>query len=125
MKRNKVTSFISAVILLFCCGFIVWLLPNDEENSVNESPTIIREEMDEETEKESTLNSATPTPLPQVQVNVSSANIRNGPGTNYPSFEFAFEGDIFDVIASNNAKDWYVISLGNGDFGWINRKSVV
>lgn len=107
--------------MLFCCGLVVWGLPEDDELNVNEQPASVHEADHEETKPtpSPTTKSATPTPSAQVKVIVSSANIRSGPGINYPSFQFAFEEETFNVIASNKANDWYVISLDDGDFGWI------
>lgn len=56
---------------------------------------------------------------PQVQVNISSANIRSGPGTNYPPIDVAERGDVFTILATDSSQDWYNILMPDGKRGWI------
>ena len=95
MEGGKLTKLISAAILLFCCGTTVMQIPQDDETDGIEQTPATQEIVDEQTRESSTSKPATPTPHPQIEVNESSANIRSGPGINYPSIQFAFEGDIF------------------------------
>jgi SH3-like domain-containing protein len=61
----------------------------------------------------------TATAVPQVKVNVSSANIRSGPGANYDAISLVEDGETLDVIATNTDGDWYNVSLSDGSLGWI------
>lgn len=51
------------------------------------------------------------TPLFQVQV-LENANLREGPGESYPRIGGAKAGEQFDVVAENEAGDWYEIAAG-------------
>ncbi|MBZ0284575.1 MAG: SH3 domain-containing protein, partial [Anaerolineae bacterium] len=62
------------------------------------------------------------TPQPgTLTINVSSANLRSGPGTSYSTVGSATSGQQFEVIAQNGiASDrWYLIDRGNGSFAWV------
>ncbi len=52
-----------------------------------------------------------------VTVNVDTANLRSGPGTNYAVAGAAEQNDVFSVIAQ--AQDWYLIEQESGDQVWI------
>jgi len=66
------------------------------------------------------------TPLPQVQVNVSSASLRVGPGTHYDVIRYLEQGEVVTVIAISRADgDWYNVLTGNGTLGWVAISTVV
>ena len=54
-----------------------------------------------------------------VTVNVESANLRSGPGTNYSRDGSASSGTVLDIIARTSDSDWYLIEKLNGDPAWI------
>ncbi|GAB5492817.1 MAG: hypothetical protein Phog2KO_30320 [Phototrophicaceae bacterium] len=67
---------------------------------------------------------ATNTTLPvssdgTVTVNVSSANLRNGPGTQYNTSSSASSGTVLDIIARTSDSEWYLIEDPNGYPAWI------
>lgn len=62
----------------------------------------------------------TATPPPLVQVIVSSANLRAGPGTRYDVLRFLEAGDIVTVIATNREEGlWYNVIDADGMLGWL------
>ena len=62
----------------------------------------------------------TPTPIPQVEIIVSSASLRLGPGTAYPILRYLYQGDVVAVLAKDSATgDWYNIILDDGSRGWL------
>ena len=56
---------------------------------------------------------------PEVEVNIGSANVRSGPGTNYDTITMVGEGSRFVVIAKNSSGDWYNVLLDDGTLAWI------
>jgi TolB protein len=66
-----------------------------------------------------TTLTATLTPFqPTAKVNVSSLNVRTGPGTAYPIVSGLSLGDAVEVMGRNAAGDWLQIAY-NGQEGWI------
>jgi len=61
----------------------------------------------------------TPTPKPHVVVKAGSANVRSGPGTAYPLLATLEEGQQFDIVARNQAGDWWQICCLAGEQGWV------
>lgn len=59
-----------------------------------------------------------PTPAAEVEVNSSSVNLRGGPGIEYESVGTGFDGDVFEVIATNEDGSWYNIEIDGGS-AWI------
>lgn len=66
--------------------------------------------------------SGTPSPTPEqvcmVTVQVSSANLRSGPGTGYVAIGVALNGESFDVLALHVSGEWVMIATPSGE-GWI------
>lgn len=61
-----------------------------------------------------------PTPIPQVEIFVSSASLRQGPGTVYPILRYLYEGEILGVLAKDNSEgEWYNVVLDDGTRGWV------
>ncbi|MCA9944816.1 MAG: protein kinase [Anaerolineales bacterium] len=61
-----------------------------------------------------------PTPIPQVEVFVSSASLRQGPGTVYPILRYLYQGDVVAVLAKDNSEgEWYNVILDDGLRGWL------
>lgn len=56
---------------------------------------------------------------PQLRVNVSSANVRNGPGTNYRPISTLLRDSVVTVIAKNQNGSWFLIEFSGGSRGWI------
>ncbi len=46
-------------------------------------------------------------------------NVRNGPGTNYTILGQITQGSTYDIIAKNQAGDWWQIDVGNDTQGWV------
>ncbi|MCS6871322.1 MAG: SH3 domain-containing protein [Anaerolineae bacterium] len=75
-----------------------------------------------------------PTPAPtaaaptlKAVVIVDRANIRSGPGTNFPTIGEAFRDQQFKVIGRNGDfgfETWYLLDLGNGARGWMFRQVI-
>jgi serine/threonine protein kinase len=65
----------------------------------------------------------TGTPVPAVTVytgNVQlNANVRSGPGTNYPVLQVYTAGTKVQIIGRNHAEDWLVLALPENRQGWI------
>lgn len=57
--------------------------------------------------------------LPAVAVSVNAANVRSGPGTNFPIAAVAQNGEMLPVIATSDDGDWYNVTLPDGRTGWI------
>ncbi len=59
-------------------------------------------------------------PLPRTYVRVSSAsaNLRGGPGTNYPTVGSAKQGAVLEVVGKNEKGDWWQVKRGDG-VAWI------
>lgn len=56
---------------------------------------------------------------PQLRVNVSSANVRNGPGTIYLAISTLLKDSVVKVIAKNRDGSWFLIELSEVATGWI------
>lgn len=56
---------------------------------------------------------------PSLQISASSANLRAGPGTQYPTVGNAFSSETYEIIASNNDQTWYQVRLANNETAWI------
>ncbi len=52
-------------------------------------------------------------------VNVRGANVRGGPGTNYPASSIAITGTRTTVIGRNPAGDWWYVCCVGGKQGWL------
>ncbi|MFN2137978.1 MAG: protein kinase domain-containing protein [Candidatus Promineifilaceae bacterium] len=63
--------------------------------------------------------SETPPGQAAVRVIVSSANLRSGPGTIYPTAGAIFNGEEATVLATNRDGTWYNVQLPNGSRAWI------
>ncbi len=63
-------------------------------------------------------NTVTPMP-PQIDLIVSSANLRSGPGTAYSQVGLVYGGDIARIIARNSDSSWLNVELEDGSIGWI------
>ncbi|WP_420629503.1 SH3 domain-containing protein [Candidatus Leptofilum sp.] len=60
---------------------------------------------------------------PIVKVN-ATANIRSGPGINYPVVATASDGDEFEIIGKICDSSWWQISLTDDQLGWIHNSVV-
>lgn len=70
------------------------------------------------------MPTATVSPEGDVTVNVASANLRSGPGTNYGTVASASNGTSFRVIARTSDSQWYLIDRGNTERAWISASVV-
>lgn len=62
---------------------------------------------------------ATAAPKAQLIVNNQTINVRNGPGTAYGLVGSAEANQTFDIVAKNQAGDWWQICCVNGQQGWV------
>lgn len=60
-----------------------------------------------------------PAPQPAGPYARQAANVRAGPGTNYPIISGLKSGDPVDIIARNPGGDWFQIQLPGGGEGWV------
>lgn len=110
----------------------VAVLPTSEPTSTNTTqplPTVTNEPSNTPHPSATATDSPTNTPRPQatpttsasgnatVTINVSSANLRSGPGTSYIIAGTASSGQTFDVIA--RYEDWYLIDRGSQSDAWV------
>ena len=58
-------------------------------------------------------------PISQIKVNVNMANIRAGPGTDYPIIGYSEKDGLFEVLATDNTKGWYNITFQDNQRGWL------
>ncbi|MFN2134996.1 MAG: protein kinase domain-containing protein [Candidatus Promineifilaceae bacterium] len=62
----------------------------------------------------------TVTPQATFRIIVSSANLRNGPGTFYDSIGYVLEDEQLEIIArSTGAFEWLNVRTENGRYGWV------
>ena len=72
-----------------------------------------------------TVQIATETPVPEVEVGVVEVdllNIREGPGTNYPILGSLAKGEKFYIlgeVVNNTNNKWLLISPTADSFGWV------
>jgi SH3-like domain-containing protein len=57
-------------------------------------------------------------------VNVASANLRSGPGTNYSVVGTALQSESFQIMAQSEDRNWLLIVVQNGRMVWIARAIV-
>lgn len=84
-----------------------------------DTPTLTPTPADTATPVPTATPTATPTPEPMVQVVSASANLRDGPGTNYAVVGVLEEGDTALVLATGTDDSWYNILLADGAAGWL------
>jgi serine protease Do len=92
-----------------------------EQTEVDVEPTVAdgaTEELDEATEQSETAES-----VPEgttATVNFPNTNARSGPGTSFESLGAVSVGTVLPVIARSDGSDvWYLVTLENGDPGWL------
>lgn len=56
---------------------------------------------------------------PQVEITAATVNLRSGPGTNYSRLSQASRGQRLDILARNNAGDWFQVQLPGGQAAWV------
>lgn len=104
------------------------LIPTEEPTSTSIPPSLTPTETATLTPTDdptSTPISESPIPAetteegPIAVVNVSSANLRSGPGTEYDIVGNANQGDELPIIAQAYNSTWYNIRQGEGDTAWI------
>ena len=61
----------------------------------------------------------TPAPKASLTITNQTANVRSGPGTEYPVIGAVNQGMQFDVIGKNAAGDWFLFCCVNGEMGWM------
>lgn len=81
--------------------------------------TIQEENELENTPRPTNTRSVTSTPELEIEVAVSSANVREGPGTNYDVVGIMMEKETAIVIGRTNDSSWYNIQLADGSRAWI------
>ncbi len=67
-----------------------------------------------------TVEAELSTPRPEYRISVSSASLRQGPGTRYGVDGYLLESEEAEIIAKNNSPDiWYLVRTSDGRLGWI------
>jgi uncharacterized protein YgiM (DUF1202 family) len=61
---------------------------------------------------------------PRVQVRLNAANVRSGPGEEYSVITVALKDTLLPVIATDRARGWYNVDLGDQTYGWIGSSTV-
>ncbi len=56
---------------------------------------------------------------PQVEITAPTVNLRSGPGTNYARLSQATRGQRLDILARNNAGDWFQVQTPSGQVAWV------
>ena len=84
------------------------------------SPTMTASASPTKTPTRTPSNTPSPAPDPvcRLTVQVSSANLRSGPGTGYGVIGVALSGESFDVFALHVSGEWVMIAAPSGE-GWI------
>ncbi|MBI3958708.1 MAG: SH3 domain-containing protein, partial [Chloroflexi bacterium] len=60
-----------------------------------------------------------PPPAARMTITNQAANVRRGPGTEYPVIGSVSQGMQFDVTGKNPAGDWFQFCCVNGEVGWM------
>ncbi len=68
---------------------------------------------------EPTPEPPTATPAAKLTVNISDANVRNGPGTQYGLAGAVTQGQTFDIVGKNPEGTWWLFCCVNGQQSWI------
>lgn len=66
-----------------------------------------------------TVPTATTAPKAQLTINAQAVNARSGPGTEYGLVGSAEANQTFEIIAKNQAGDWWQVCCVNGQQAWI------
>lgn len=66
-----------------------------------------------------TAPTATASPVPDAQVQVTALNVRAGPSTNYPVLAGAHQGDALEVIGQAYGCGWLKVRTPEGTKGWV------
>jgi uncharacterized protein YraI len=61
----------------------------------------------------------TETPGPKANTATVNANLRAGPGTNYPVVGGLQEGDTVEIVGQTGDGGWYRVERANGSFAWV------
>lgn len=61
----------------------------------------------------------------RVTVHSSSAELRGGPGQEYPLVGTASAGDTFNVLRTNGDGDWHEVKVGYQETAWIEQSAVL
>ncbi len=87
------------------------------------TPTATRTPRPTRTPTRAPTATPTPAPAPYFTVNTALANVRTGPGNNYPVIGTAAQGERYDIIARNPANSlraaWLQFCCVNEQSGWI------
>lgn len=74
---------------------------------------------DTQAAEQPTPEPATATPVPKLIVSNDSANVRNGPGTEYGLAGTVTQGQTFDIVGKNPDGTWWQFCCVNGQQAWI------
>jgi hypothetical protein len=121
---------VASMIVFFLSGCGSSPSPTEEADDEETTEAVIEVEtirggaMQEEDEGRYTpyptnTRSVTSTPELEIEVAVSSANVREGPGTNYDVVGIMMENETAVVIGRTNDSSWYNIQLADGSRAWI------
>ena len=113
VDRTVAPSRVASRIQSFAVASATEVLTRDVEPTT--SPTVLPSVI--------ALPTATPelpTPRPQYRISVSSASLRQGPGTRFTVDGYLFESEEAEVIGKNDSPEiWYLVKASDGRLGWI------
>jgi len=116
-KGDKVNAFNEqhGWVQTYYGGEPVWVAKHhliSTGDSSQEADSAAEETVNEEPAAEPAVNSSG-----SVTVSADSIYVRSGPSTSDTIISYAYQGDSFDVHSTSG--DWFEISLGSGETGWI------
>ncbi|TAK14629.1 MAG: hypothetical protein EPO32_01055 [Anaerolineae bacterium] len=123
MKRyhffQKVTIILIAVMLSACSGASA--APTATATAL---PTAIATAVPSATQAPEptetfTPESPSPTPVPSASIKQDGANLRSGPGSDYPIIGTANKGDSISLLGQANDCVWYLVKLADGTTAWM------
>jgi len=94
-------------------------VPVVDAQTAPELPTETPVPVEEVPVEEPTPVPPTPTPVPKLVVSIASANVRNGPGTEYGLAGAVNQGQAFDITGRNPEGTWWQFCCVNGQQSWI------
>lgn len=106
------TTATALVILMYIASSIAGMRTNKTNPGVQTPPGIQTTSPTPQTEKNAVLDLAS-----RSAAISETANVRSGPGTNYPKTGKLAKNTPVRLVSQANG--WYQVSLPNGGYGWV------